>query len=369
MVMVLMKKSNLKKCDWLLAELTRIIDSGEYRPHQRFFSVGKLKALYNVSQATVVETLNRMEMEGRLYRRPSSGTYVSPPQKTRQILLVGRQTRVDNAEMNAFLYQLESNVPVNMNCRITFVHVSEFEQHFSDFDLFFRNTVAVIFFRAPAAFSMYREALERRGILNVFYGSTSYREELGERNCFYYDEKKTVNDILQYLYQAGHRRIGCLYDDFDVFRYRKQLYVDWMIEHGLFIDHQSIFLQPKMQGTYQTLLERPELKFTALFATHYGLGLEAVQALLRRNLDVPRDVSVIGIGTNYACRFFHPHLTTVCIDHEGDACELIRQISAAVSGGTLTIPGGTSSIVLHEEETVGPVPPEKEEGNGSIPEP
>ncbi len=369
MVMVLMKKSNLKKCDWLLAELTRIIDSGEYRPHQRFFSVGKLKALYNVSQATVVETLNRMEMEGRLYRRPSSGTYVSPPQKTRQILLVGRQTRVDNAEVNAFFYQLESNVPVNMNCRITFVHVSEFERHFSDFDLFFRNTVAVIFFRAATAFAAYRENLEHRGILNVFYGSTCYRDELGERNCFYYDEKKTVDTILQYLYQAGHRRIGCLYDDFDVFRYRKQLYVDWMIEHGLFIDHQSIFFQPGMEGTYQALLEQRELKFTALFATHYGLGLEAVQALLRRNLDVPRDVSVIGIGTNYACRFFYPHLTTVCIDHEGDACELIRQISAAVSGGTLNIPGGTSSIVLHEEETVGPVPPEKEEGNGSIPEP
>ncbi len=351
-----MNSENLKKGEQLYLELTRIIANGEYRPHQRFFSVEKLKLRYGVSQVTVVETIKRMEAEGRLYRRPSSGTYVSPPQKTRQILLVGPQSRIDSEEVNTFVYHLEDSMPDTLSCRITYVGLAEFERNFADFELHYRNTAAVIFFRAVETFAKHGKELRERGVLNLFYGSSCYRDLLGEENCVYYDERKIVRAILDRLYAAGHRKIACYHDCFDVFTHRKNLFAEWAREHGIYDPRRVICVQPRAVGTYQDILNRQaqEIDYTALFAVTYGIGLEAVQALLRRNIEVPGEISVIGIGRVAACRFFHPHLTTLCIDHGADAVELIGRIDQALRQGSLEISGAPGNFFMVEGETVGP---------------
>ncbi len=351
-----MTSENLKKGEQLYLELTRIIADGEYRPHQRFFSVEKLKQMYGVSQVTVVETIKRMEAEGRLYRRPSSGTYVSPPQKTRQILLVGPQSPIDSEEVSNFIYHLEHSMPDTLSCRIAYVGLEEFERNFADFELHYRNTAAVIFFRAVAAFAKHGKELRERGMLNVFYGSSCYRSRLGEENCIYYDEHKVVRTILNRLYAAGHRKIGCYYDSFDVFNHRKDIFVEWAREYGVYDERRVIRILPRMTGTYQDILgrRREELDYTAIFAAYYGIALEAVQALLRRGIEVPGEISVIGIGRVAACRFFHPQLSTLCIDHDGDAVRLIRLIDEALRQGSPDIAADPGNLFMVEGETVGP---------------
>lgn len=351
-----MNSETLKKGEQLYQELTRIIAGGEYRAHQRFFSVEKLKQMYGVSQVTVVEAIKRMEAEGLLYRRPSSGTYVSPPQKTRQILLVGPQSRIDSEEVNTFIYRLEDSMPDTLSCRITYVGLEEFERNFADFDLHYRNTAAVIFFRAVEAFASHGKALRERGVLNFFYGSSCYRHLLGEENCIYYDEHQVVHTILDRLYAAGHRKIGCYYDRFDVFKHRKDIFVEWAREYGVYDERRVICVQPRMTGTYQDILtrRREELDYTAIFATYYGIALETVQALLRRGIDVPGEISVIGIGRVAACRFFHPQPAALCIDHGADAVELIDRIDRALRQENLEISGTTGNFFMIEGETVGP---------------
>ncbi|MGE4563315.1 MAG: substrate-binding domain-containing protein [Victivallaceae bacterium] len=350
-----MNPENLKKGEQLYQELTRIIAGGEYRPHQRFFSVEKLKQQYGVSQVTVVEVFKRMEAEGRLYRRPSSGTYVSPPQKTRQILLVGPQSRIDSEEVNNFIYHLEDSMPDTLGCRITYVGLEEFERNFADFDLHYRNVAAVIFFRAVKTFAKYGKALRERGMLNFFYGSSCYRHFLGDENCVYYDERKIVRAILDRLYAAGHRRIACYHDSFEVFDHRKKLFAEWAMEHDIYDPNRVICVQPQAVGTYQDILDRQrqEIDYTALFAVTYGIALEAVQALLRRGIDVPGEISVIGIGRVNACRFFHPQPAALCIDHGADAVELIGRIDRALRQEILDISGTSGNFFMIEGETVG----------------
>jgi DNA-binding LacI/PurR family transcriptional regulator len=349
-----MTEPNHTKCEKLFIELSKLLDGGEYRPHQRFFSVEKLKQQYNVSQATVTETLKRLELNGRIYRRPKSGTYISPPQKVRQILLVARSNRTENDELNSFLYHSEQDASQAHSFKISFITEEEFLRDFDYLEIIHRNTAGVIFFRLQDAFAAVRDKLQARNIVPVFYGSSMHRPQLGMRNCYYYEEKEVVYTILDRLYQAGHRKIGCAYLNSGVFAYRKQLYVEWMIEHGLFVDSGSLFeSREKQYGVIHDQLIKKEaagIGFTALFATHYGLGIEAILAFASLGVRIPEEVAIIGIGSSTTCRFIFPRLTSLLIDHSGDAARIIRQMGAAVQDPSVRI-GGMSRIRFLEGQT------------------
>jgi DNA-binding LacI/PurR family transcriptional regulator len=341
------------KCEMLTRELSHLIESGEYRPHQKFFSVVQLMRRYQVSQGTVTETLKRLELAGLIYRRPSSGTFISPPQKVRQILLVARVNRIENEELNAFLYHMEQGMSQQYSFQVTYVSEREFLADLDYLDIVYRHTVGVIFFRTPKAYADSRDFLDGKNITSIFYGSSRHREELGDIGCYYYDEKVIVDSVLDYLYARGHRKIGCVYYDEGIFAYRKQLYVEWMIEHGLFIDARSIFRGEPDKLVYPQIcaMKKSDFDCTALFAIHFRQGMEAVQALLRIGVEVPGDISVVTIGHSRNTEFFHPQLTSLSIDHNRDADLIVGQLAAAIERRQVEI-GGDSRIEILEGESV-----------------
>ena len=147
------------------------------------------------------------------------------------------------------------------------------------------------------------------------------------------DEKAVVHTALEVLHRAGHRAIGCVNLQYGVFPFRYQLYREWMAQHGLPIVPGSCFQATTPSELYQTLLQTPKEKisFTALFCPFHLIALEALQGLQKIGLRIPEDVAIIGVG-DVETEFFsavHPHLTSVCIDHRGDATILINRIAAA----------------------------------------
>lgn len=354
-----MAETNGTKCEILTNELTALIESGEYHPHQKFFSVVQLMRRYQVSQGTVTESLKRLEQSGLVYCRPGSGTFVSPPQKINQILLVARVTRVENSELNAFLYHLEQGMSQEYHFQISYVSEREFLANLEYLDIVHRNVFGVIFFRTPKAYAESRDCLDGKNIVSLFYGSSRHRGELGEVGCYYYDEKTIVHSALDYLYQRGHRRIGCVYQDSGIFAYRKQLYLEWMVEHGLFIDAGSIIRSEPGSDSFVQISTRrkEELNCTAIFAIHYRQAIKTIQGLARIGLEVPRDISVITIGQSLDTNCFHPRLTTLAIDHNRDADLIAAQFAASLKQRQIEI-GGSSRCRIIEGESVAAIAPE-----------
>jgi DNA-binding LacI/PurR family transcriptional regulator len=342
------------KCEKLVVELTGLIESGVYRPHEKFFSVEKLQKRYEVSRTTVIEIFKRLEADGRIYRKPKSGTYVSPPQKVRQVLLVASSSRHENHELNAFFYHTEQDASQAQNFKINYLPEKDFLRDLDYLEIVHRNVVGVIFFRLHDTFAAVRDQLEAKKILPVFYGSSMHRPRLGMRNCCYYEEKAVVHAILDRLYRAGHRQIGCISFLDGVFGHRKQLYIEWMIEHGLFIDQRNLLecASGTIGFVHADLMARnpADLGFTAFFATHYGLGIEAIGALGCLGVKIPEQAAIIGIGDSPACRFVIPRLTSLLIDHNGDAARIIRQLAAAIGDPAAEI-GGSSRIGFLEGQT------------------
>lgn len=313
---------------WLREELK----NGAYSPHHRFFSQAKLKELHQVSQATVTEALQTLAAEGLLYFRPGSGTYVSPPRRVYQMLVVAEYGR-ENFELNTFLCGVEKSAAAGQY-RIIPIEEGEFRRNLAHFEIIYPQTVAVIFFRRAALFVEAAKLVEQAGAFAVFYGSSTFREQVGLRNAYYYDEQQVVRLALSRLAAAGRQRIGCCTLDTEIFLSRRDHWRELLREFKLEYEPRRDFLAADNDELYRKLksLRREDLDFDGLFCGFAFSGMVAAQALLAIGVRVPEDVAVVTVGDFSAefMRCIYPRPGSVAIDHPGDGAKLIAMLAAAL---------------------------------------
>ena len=347
-----MRQQGKTKRDSLRQELSRLLDSGKFHPHERFFSVEKLKQLYGVSQATVTTVLQELEAGGRLYRKPSSGTYVSPPLKIRQILLVSRMDRLYSHSVNCFVRGVEENIPESLNCRIMFVMQEEFQQNFPDFDLYYRNVAAVVFIWTPDLYARCAGILQDKKILTLFYGSSRHCDLLTNGNCFFYNDREIVHTALDRLYAAGHRKIGCVYGEGKTLEFRYQCYLEWMNEHDLPVMPEWTLYENMPGDCNRILLRQPRVRCTAFLITTATLFVEILTTFQQKKISVPEEISLLSIELPYVYRYLFPKPLSLYIDHQGNGKKIIEMVDGALSSGSLKIPDCYSDIFWYEGETV-----------------
>lgn len=346
----------LTKNKYLEKTLLEKIESGGYRPHDRFLTVAQLKSEYNVSQATVAQALENLENAGMIYRKYRSGIFISPTSKVQKILIVSSSQRINSSELNRFSFGLgESKAAANANFVTINCTKEDFEKSVSCLKIIYKKLFAVIFFRCEELLERYKNMLVDNEIFCMFYGSSTIGKKLSECRRFCYDEHELVFKTLDILYQKGHRDIACFSIEGDIFQERTRCYIDWMIDKGLFVDKKRIFTIPKDRDGYQWMLEEIAnngLTYSAIFCTsNYNLGTGAVQALIKHGIKIPEQVAVIGIGDIQAARLLRPRLASMEIDFLGDAQNLIESFNNGVEAnesGCL----GKSKFILETGESV-----------------
>lgn len=126
----------------------------------------------------------------------------------------------------------------------------------------------------------------------------------------------SVDELLGYLADLGHRRIGLIaghprrrklqtrYHSYAMFHARRHLPLDEsLVVETRFSD------QAGYDATIQLLqMENPP---TAIFAANDLLALGALKAARALGWDVPRDISIVGMDDIYAASMASPPLTTV----------------------------------------------------------
>jgi DNA-binding LacI/PurR family transcriptional regulator len=131
------------------------------------------------------------------------------------------------------------------------------------------------------------------------------------------DELKAVEEIVYYLMDKGHVRIGIISGPAATWigRMRKEGYLSALRARGIPIEDELIYDAASWTlgaGTLgmQSLLALPEPP-TAVFAASDPLAAEALLVALDTGLSVPEDVAIAGIDDTPEATMVRPKLTTV----------------------------------------------------------
>lgn len=123
-------------------------------------------------------------------------------------------------------------------------------------------------------------------------------------------------EAFNYLYVLGHRRIGFIWGQHRVgwAQSRRSGYLDFLHQHGLPGDERLVVEAPfdRAGGHWamRQLLALPE-RPTAVFASNDILAIGALEAAREAGLDIPGELSIIGMDDIYPAAITTPPLTTM----------------------------------------------------------
>ena len=130
------------------------------------------------------------------------------------------------------------------------------------------------------------------------------------------DNLTAAFDGVNYLYEQGHKRIGCIAgpEEMPLCHYRLQGYVQALRRCGIMVDPQYIargdFTFEAGSKAMQQLLDLPQPP-TAVFCHSDVMALGALSQAKRQGLKVPEDLSIIGFDNIDLTQFCDPPLTTI----------------------------------------------------------
>ncbi|PYZ92074.1 LacI family transcriptional regulator [Salipaludibacillus keqinensis] len=133
-----------------------------------------------------------------------------------------------------------------------------------------------------------------------------------------YDDYHAAYDVTSLLIEKGHKRIGFIgvsETDRAVGFERKRAFLDAMKAYNL--DVYSAWIQEGVFDIHsggqamKTILEESPQSPTAIFAVTDRLAIGAMQVIKEKNIDIPKQISVVGIGASDLSKYVSPSLTTV----------------------------------------------------------
>jgi DNA-binding LacI/PurR family transcriptional regulator len=149
---------------------------------------------------------------------------------------------------------------------------------------------------------------------------------------------------MQHLLELGHRRIGhlCGPTDSDESRERQRAYEDAMLEAGLPALPLISGGAWDSESGYEAAMRTDLREYSAVFCGNDELALGLIAAARRKNVSVPRDLSVVGIDDMPEARYFAPPLTTVRFDFAalgaGAFDMILRRVETGVRQEHLVLP-------------------------------
>ncbi|SES36668.1 LacI family DNA-binding transcriptional regulator [Salipaludibacillus aurantiacus] len=163
-----------------------------------------------------------------------------------------------------------------------------------------------------------------------------------------YDDYHAAFDVTSLFIKRGHKRIGFIgVDETDraVGYERKKAYFDAMEKARLNVDpawvQKGVFDIESGEKAMLTMLADSKEAPTAIFAVTDRLAIGAMQALKKKGIKIPEEMSVMGIGASDLSKYVTPSLSTVdyynekagtetaklMIEHIKNITEMTRKLS------------------------------------------
>ncbi len=170
---------------------------------------------------------------------------------------------------------------------------------------------------------------------------------------------------IEYLIRQGHKKIGFVHGE-DVFDNdeRFRAYKDVMKKYNLPILNEYVFRayfkEYLAYAQMMILLKENKMLPDAMFCANDEMACGCIKALKDNDIDVPRQVSIVGYDEDKRYKLFEPNITTIYapIEEIGRAsvCEVLRLINSEelIEGKEIILKGelivkDSSSIKVWEE--------------------
>jgi LacI family transcriptional regulator len=169
------------------------------------------------------------------------------------------------------------------------------------------------------------------------------------------DHRRGVATTVDYLASLGHRRIALFGPSVAIRPGREKLlgYRDGLERAGIPYDEALVCMlrsavdSPEAQMAQMLALPSPP---TAMIALGTSILSGALRSARRAGLAIPRDLSVIGIGTESVFALMHPTLTTLRFSIEQAAAAAAQLMLDRLAGST---PAGARKVVIPMDLVLG----------------
>ncbi|KPD03191.1 LacI family DNA-binding transcriptional regulator [Moellerella wisconsensis] len=186
-------------------------------------------------------------------------------------------------------------------------------------DIFKEKQVDGVIFIATVLTPEHHKKLQKLAIPTVIIG----QESPNNIPCVLFDEYHAAKEMTQYLLTTGKQRIafiGVDESDISVGVHRRQGYLDALREQHIPIDEHLLakgdFTHQSGFAACRAIFEKNTLKPDAIFAANDKMAIGAMNYLFSMDLQIPRDISVCGVGGGTLAQFYHPQLTTLIYDYK-----------------------------------------------------
>jgi DNA-binding LacI/PurR family transcriptional regulator len=297
--------------------LRRAIQRGKYSPGQMIPSERELSDESGLSRTTVRRAIQLLVDEGVLYRVPGSGTYVGQErlnQGVHEMLGVIVPTLA-----NPYYAALTDAIEQEANLRgyQVLVGQSDFTKtNEANYLLRYADNPAVKgALVVPNVQRLSVDAYRYMIANNTPFIFVSRSTDEVEADIVVPDRKRGARDMVKYLIELGHRKIGYIrgippYSDSHFEGYRQALReADIQEDPDLIISLESDQEEAGRKGI-ELLLDRGTT-FSAIFARNDITANGAMQELKKVGLRIPDDVSVAGVDNIAFSAHLEPPLTTI----------------------------------------------------------
>lgn len=170
----------------------------------------------------------------------------------------------------------------------------------------------------------------------IIYGSISKIEcnvpAVTIGNCDEFDsivlsDKTAIQDAVEYFIENGHRDIAFIGEKRTVRTFKN--FAEILSKKGIsvnpeyMIESSGRFEEAGYDAMNRLLsLERPP---TAVFAAYDKIAIGAMKSVYEHGLDIPKDISLIGINDNYENNYLNVPLTSITTYNQ-DFCEIVVEV-------------------------------------------
>ncbi|MBL8993718.1 MAG: GntR family transcriptional regulator, partial [Spirochaetia bacterium] len=288
--------------------LYRDIQARKWVPHQKLPSERDLAAEFGVNEETARRALREMEAEGMVYRLLRRGSFVSPPSKKQQLLIVTLNpfflNAWDSTIMHFYAGILESTQSGQETSLPLIVDTQSFVRQVEDIDLVYKDLAGVIFYRHFQAFRSTHAILDRKKIPNLFYGSDAYSPYIRSGNTYLYQEEAICSLVLNRLWRKDVERLAMIYPkNHPVLRKRHEIFLSYLKKKSVPLKKTDVlalenpeeyFLRQNGEAKLIDWLRPMAGKKYGIFAGGDRYAIHITNAAYRNGFSIPRDFSLVG---------------------------------------------------------------------------
>ena len=137
--------------------------------------------------------------------------------------------------------------------------------------------------------------------------------ETQDFDCIKIDDEYGVRLAVEYLIQSGHRDIGYIGDELS--NTRLETFINVMQANKIKVNKKWLQVSKERfekcgYDLMQNMLKNDELP-TAILSAYDDIAIGAIKAIHDKGLNVPGDISVVGIDNVRVASYYYPEITTI----------------------------------------------------------